>query len=140
MCQNQRPLFISQKLQVPLGVSIILYLFIQPWFWFNSNFPPFTDKKNDAVTRCGPQQFHRKTAARYKSGQRKTKSDFSSFLQKEKCYFPTTRLSVLQDSQAIHPVKQHDFGCGVSILGTQNYDVTYLKLKVKGIKGLFYIF
>ena len=29
--QNQRPLFIPQKLQLPLGLSIISYLFIYPW-------------------------------------------------------------------------------------------------------------
>ena len=31
MCQNQSSLFISQKLQLPLGLSILLYLFLQPW-------------------------------------------------------------------------------------------------------------
>ena len=29
-CSNQRPLLISQKIQLPFGLSIILYLFLQP--------------------------------------------------------------------------------------------------------------
>ena len=31
MCQNQRPWFISQKLQLPLGLPIRLYQFLKPW-------------------------------------------------------------------------------------------------------------
>ena len=31
MCQNQRPLIILQKLKLRLGLSIRLYLFLQPW-------------------------------------------------------------------------------------------------------------
>ena len=32
MRQKQRPLFISQKLQLPLGLSIRLYLFPKPFY------------------------------------------------------------------------------------------------------------
>ena len=31
MCQTQRPLIILQKLKLRLGLSIRLYLFLQPW-------------------------------------------------------------------------------------------------------------
>ena len=31
MCQNQRPWFISKKLQLPLGLPIRLYQFLKPW-------------------------------------------------------------------------------------------------------------
>ena len=31
MCQNHRPLLISKKIQLPLGLLIRLYLFLYPW-------------------------------------------------------------------------------------------------------------
>ena len=31
MCPNQRPWFISQKIQLPLGLPIRLYQFLKPW-------------------------------------------------------------------------------------------------------------